>query len=108
LSGITGANQPPVPAISKPSSSYTWGSGVLVGFGGSATDVEDGSLAAAKLSWQIIWHDGASSTTIATFTGVSGGSFTAPSSTTGTLELILTAIDSNGASAHVSKIYNHR
>jgi len=106
--GSQPVNQPPVPSISKPGSSYTWGAGVIVGFGGSASDPEDGALAAAKLSWQVIWHDGASHTVIHSANGVSGGTFTAPSSLSGTVEVILTAIDSAGASSSVSRVYNHR
>lgn len=101
------ANQPPVPLISKPSTSYTWGTSVTVGFGGNASDPEDGALGAGSLSWQVVWHNGGD-TTIATFNGLSGGTFTAPNSQSGTIEVFLTATDSNGSSATVSQVYNHR
>jgi hypothetical protein len=86
---------------------------VIVGFGGSATDPEDGALGAASLSWEIILHNCASSlcatSTITTFTGVTGGSFTAPvGPTAGVIEIRLTAIDSGGLQATVFQNYLHR
>jgi hypothetical protein len=106
--GAQPVNQAPAPSISKPGSTYTWGAGVIVGFGGSATDPEDGALAASKLSWQVIWHNGASHTLIHSASGVSGGTFTAPGALSGTVEVILTATDSAGASSSVSRTYDHR
>ena len=78
-----------------------------MGFGGSASDPEDGALSSAKLSWKVVWHNGGD-TTIYTANGVSSGTFTAPGSLSGTIEIFLTATDSNGASSTVSQVYNHR
>jgi hypothetical protein len=79
---------------------------VIVGFGGSATDPEDGALSSSSLKWKVVWHNGGDST-IFTGTG-SGGTFTAPASLSGTIEIFLTATDSAGASSTVSQVYNHR
>ena len=44
---------PPVASISSPSSNLTWSVGDTITFGGSATDAEDGTEPAGRLSWTI-------------------------------------------------------
>jgi len=101
-----GGNQPPVPTITLPQSSLTWKVGDLINFAGQATDPEDGTLPASALSWQLLLHHCPSDCHIhylQTFTGVSSGSFNAPDhSYPSWLELVLTATDSQGATATTS------
>lgn len=93
------ANQPPVPTISSPTSSFNWKVGDTISFTGSGTDPEDGTLPATALRWDVtLYHCPTNCHThaIQSFTGVSSGSFAAadhdyPSY----LELKVTATDSN-------------
>jgi hypothetical protein len=101
------ANQPPVPVISAPASTLTWKVGDTIGFSGSASDPEDTTVPAARLSWTLnLQHcpsGGCHTHTIQTWTGVASGSFTAPDHEYPSyLTLRLTATDSAGASATAS------
>jgi glucose/arabinose dehydrogenase len=100
-------NQPPVPHIAAPASSFTWSVGDAVSFSGSATDLEDGNLPAAALSWAVVLDHCSESDChehpLQTFAGVASGSFTAPDHPYPShLELRLTATDSDGASVTTS------
>ena len=79
----------------------------MIQFSGSATDAQDGTIPATGLSWLLrIQHcpSNCHSHDIQTFSGVASGSFTAPDHDYPSyLELILTATDSNGASASVTR-----
>ena len=103
-----GGNNPPVPKIASPKSTLKWKVGDLINFSGSATDPEDGPLPASALGWQVLLHHCYTPTNchihyLQTFTGVSSGSFNAPDhSWPSYLELVLTATDSQGASATTS------
>jgi uncharacterized repeat protein (TIGR01451 family) len=106
---ITVDNTPPVPTIASPSSTLTWAVGDTIGFSGSASDAEDGSLAAAQLSWTIILHhcptdpNSCHTHTIQTFSAIASGSFTAPDHAYPSwLEIVLTATDSGGLRASTS------
>jgi glucose/arabinose dehydrogenase len=100
---INASNSAPVPTITSPLSSILWSVGQTLNFVGSAFDAEDGTLAASRLSWQLVLIHGNeinSSThehTIQTFAGVSSGSFITPDHESPSwLELRLTATDSVG------------
>jgi PKD repeat protein len=97
---ITVGNTPPTATINTPAAGTTWKVGDVINFSGSASDVQDGQLPASALSWQLIMHHCPSTChehTIQTFTGVAGGSFTAPDHEYPSyLELRLTAKDSGG------------
>ncbi|MGH9368701.1 MAG: PKD domain-containing protein, partial [Thermoanaerobaculia bacterium] len=103
---INVSNQPPVPKITAPLPTLTWKVGDVISFSGSATDPEDGTLAAAKLAWSLsIEHcpSNCHSHPVQDFAGVLGGSFTGqdheyPSH----LWLALTATDSSGLAATTS------
>jgi hypothetical protein len=98
-------NTAPVPTISSPSTDTTWRVGDVIGFSGSASDRQDGTLPPSALSWTLETvhcptvdtchtHPGE------TFDHVASGSFVAqnheyPSH----LRVNLTATDANGASA---------
>ena len=74
--------------------------GDVITFSGSATDAQDGTLPASALTWELILHHCPSNChahPLQTFTGVAGGSFTAPDHEYPSyLELRLTATDSGG------------
>jgi glucose/arabinose dehydrogenase len=97
---ITVGNTPPTATILSPPAGTTWKVGDVIGFSGSATDQQDGTLAASALSWALILHHCPSNChehTIQTYQGVAGGSFTAPDHEYPSyLELRLTATDSGG------------
>jgi glucose/arabinose dehydrogenase len=98
--------KPPVPVISTPSSSLTWKVGDTINFSGSATDPQDGTLAASKLSWTLIINHCPSTChqhIVGTINGVSSGSFIAPDHEyPSTLELQMTATNSWNISATTS------
>jgi glucose/arabinose dehydrogenase len=50
------SNRPPVPVISGPAAGALYSAGETVGYAGSATDPEDGTLGAAAFSWRIDFH----------------------------------------------------
>ncbi|HEY2798174.1 MAG TPA: PQQ-dependent sugar dehydrogenase, partial [Thermoanaerobaculia bacterium] len=88
-------NDPPVPVISTPAPSLTWQVGDTIAFSGSATDPEDGVLPPSALHWQVIIHGPSGDTVSQTFDGVDSGSFLAPDTESpATLEILLTAFDS--------------
>jgi glucose/arabinose dehydrogenase len=103
---ISPGNDPPVPTISSPSGSLTWKVGDPISFSGSASDAQDGALAAAALSWSLtILHCPSNCHThdIESWPGVAGASFSAPDHEFPShLVLTLTATDSGGLSASTS------
>jgi PKD repeat protein len=104
ISIVTDVNTAPSATISSPSASSRWKVGDTVNFSGSATDAEEGQLAAARLSWGLdLVHcaisnpDSCHTHHIQDFTGVASGSFTAPDHEYPShLRLTLTATDSQG------------
>jgi glucose/arabinose dehydrogenase len=105
---IAAGNNPPVPTISSPASTLTWKVGDPIAFSGSATDQEDGTEPASRLSWTIILHHCFTPTNchthiVQTFNGVASGTFNAPDHEYPCwLEIQLTATDSTGATATTS------
>jgi glucose/arabinose dehydrogenase len=105
---IAAGNNPPVPTISSPLSTFTWKVGDPINFSGSATDPEDGTEPASRLSWTMILHHCFTPTNchthiVQTFNGVASGTFNAPDHEYPCwLELQLTATDSTGATATTS------
>jgi PKD repeat protein len=97
---IAVGNTPPTPTIATPVAGTTWKVGDVISFSGSATDQQDGTLPASGLSWSLVLQHCPSNChqhTIRTFSGVAGGSFTAPDHEYPSyLELTLTATDSGG------------
>jgi len=49
-------NEPPVPSITAPAPESTYAAGDVVAIAGGATDLEDGALGSAALSWTIVFH----------------------------------------------------
>ena len=103
---ITPGNTPPVPIIDIPTSSLTWAVGDDLAFSGHASDNEDGTEPASRLSWSVILHHCPSNChehNIETISGVASGSFPAPDHDYPSfLELKLTATDEDGISASTS------
>jgi glucose/arabinose dehydrogenase len=100
-------NSPPVPTMTSPAAGLTTAVGDTVSLAGSATDAEDGAIPAASLTWQVtLFHCvGTSCHThpILTVTGATG-SFVAPDhSDDSYVRVQLTARDSAGATATVSR-----
>jgi PKD repeat protein len=80
---ITAGNSPPTAVIDTPSPTRTWTVGDTIGFSGHASDPQDGTLPATRLSWSLILHHCATATDCHThavqdFDGVASGSFSAP------------------------------
>ena len=103
---ITPGNSPPVPNISAPTGPMNWVVGQPIDFAGSATDAEDGTEPAWRLSWTLVIHHCPSDChthTIQTWPATDGGTFAAPDhGYPSYLELILTATDSGGLQASTS------
>ncbi len=99
-------NQPPIPSITTPASSFTWKVGDTISFSGQATDPDGGVLPASALNWVVLIHHCPSNChlhTYQTFSGVASGSFSAPDHEYPSyLEIQLTATDSLGLSATTS------
>jgi glucose/arabinose dehydrogenase/PKD repeat protein len=99
---ISAGNTAPTATIDSPSSTTTWKVGDNISFSGSATDQQDGSLAASSLTWSLIMHHCSSQSSchehqVQDFAGVASGSFVAPDHEYPSyLELRLTANDSGG------------
>jgi glucose/arabinose dehydrogenase len=102
------ANTPPTVSIETPVAATTWKVGDVIQFSGSATDPDDGPLAASALSWELVLHHCPSNChqhPLQTFSGVASGSFTTPDHEYPShLELRLTATDSGGASTTSSVV----
>ena len=104
---ITAGNTPPSVTMASPAAGTTWTVGDRISFAGTATDTQDGTLPASRLSWQLILQHCPSNChehLVQTFAGVSSGSFTAPDHEYPShLELRLTATDSGGLTSTVSR-----
>ncbi|HTK44158.1 MAG TPA: PQQ-dependent sugar dehydrogenase, partial [Patescibacteria group bacterium] len=104
---ISVANNPPTPVISTPVAGTTWKVGDLISFSGSATDPEDGTLPASALSWNLVLQHCPSNChthQVQSWSGVASGSFNAPDHDYPSyLELTLTATDSRGTTASVTR-----
>jgi hypothetical protein len=97
----------PQPQITTPVAGTTWRVGDTITFSGSATDPEDGTLPAGRLTWEaILQHCPADchAHALQQWSGTSGGSFSPPDHEYPSyVELRLTATDSSGRSATVSR-----
>lgn len=104
--GFASSNQAPVTAIQSPVNLSLYNGGQTITFNGSATDPEDGVLAASKLSWSITFLHAAQSQVIRTATGVSSGTFTIPkvgeNDPNQWYRITLTATDSGGLQSSTS------
>ena len=96
----------PPPALRPAGVPAFWSVGETIAFTGHAADAQDGTEPATRLSWQVIVHDchsGCRLQSLKTFAGATLGSFGAPGPAYPSyLEIVLTATDANGQSAHRS------
>ena len=98
----------------EPGASTRFAVGQSISLRGSATDREDGTLPSSRLSWTVLRRHGTH--THPWFGPVTGNSsaFTAPppedleATTNSSVEVILTATDSSGATASVSRVVQPR
>jgi glucose/arabinose dehydrogenase len=104
---INVGNTPPTPTISTPAASLTWSVGQSIAFSGSATDTQDGTLAASKFTWTLAVEHCPSNChehIIQTFKGVKSGTFGAPDHDYPSyIRLYLKVTDSGGLSTTVSR-----
>ncbi|MFN0244327.1 MAG: PQQ-dependent sugar dehydrogenase [Planctomycetota bacterium] len=101
--GISVGNAPSV-TIDSPPPGTTYHAGDTIAFSGSAQDVEDGTLAASALTWQVLLvHAGHTHPFYGPVTGISGGNITIPlrghDPGDTSYRIILSASDSDGLSA---------
>jgi len=107
---IVVGNRSPAAVIASPAHESEYSAGETISFSGSASDPEDGALAAARFSWTVVFHhDTHTHPFLGPITGVSSGQFTIPAagedSTDVFYRLHLTATDSGsplGAAAELS------
>ncbi|HSQ91036.1 MAG TPA: PKD domain-containing protein, partial [Nitrospiraceae bacterium] len=97
---IAAGNTPPTAIIDTPVTGTRWQVGQTVTFSGHATDLEQGTLSAASLSWAVnLLHCPSTCHThpVQTFPGVATGSFPAPDHEFPTqIEIVLTVTDAGG------------
>jgi glucose/arabinose dehydrogenase len=106
-------NTPPTPTITAPLASQQWSVEDLITFSGTATDAQDGTLSASRLSWSVILHHCQASAchqhSLESFAGTASGSFVAPDHQyPAHLELRLTATDSGGLQQATSVLLQPR
>ncbi len=107
---ISAGNSAPTATIATPLAGTTWKVGDTIAFSGSASDPDEGTLAATRLSWDLVlMHCPISPTDChehpnQTFAGVASGSFQAPDHEYPShLELRLTATDRFGLTGTTSR-----
>ena len=106
---VDAGNTPPSPSITSPSATAKFAVGQIVTLTGGASDAEDGSVPAARLTWEVLLHH--NTHTHPWLQPTSGNNLTiqAPApedlaaTTTSYLEIRLTATDSQGASSTVRR-----
>ena len=105
---VSSTNTPPVPVIATPSPQLTYAVGDAIPFSGGATDAQDGTVPASRLTWTLLIHHCTTPTTchihnVQQWVGVASGTLNAPDHDYPSyLELQLTATDSAGASTTTS------
>ena len=94
-------NTKPIATIQLPTSTTTYAGGIAISFSGSATDAEDGTLAATALSWQVNFHHDEHVHDGVPVSGIATGTFNVPDegevSANVWYRFILTATDAQGA-----------
>jgi hypothetical protein len=106
---IDAGNVPPTPSIASPSATAKFSVGQTITLTGSASDAEDGSIPATRLTWEVLLHHDAH--THPWLQPTSGNNLTiqAPApedlaaTTASYLEIRLTATDSQGARSTVRR-----
>jgi glucose/arabinose dehydrogenase len=103
---ISVGNTPPTVVIDTPAAGTTWKVGDTITFSGHATDPQEGTLAAAALTWSLVLQHCPSTChehPLQTWSGAASGSFVAPDHEYPSyLDLRLTATDSGSSSSTTS------
>jgi glucose/arabinose dehydrogenase len=103
-------NTPPVAVIESPSAGQGFAVGETIDLRATATDEQDGTLAPAALSWTVLRHHAAHTHPYLGPVAGNGESFDGPApedalaTTNSAVEVRLTATDSHGATATVSRM----
>jgi len=111
---IQAGNTAPVPVISLPAANATFRVGETLTLSGSASDAQDGALPASSLTWSVLRHHDTHSHPWLQPTSGNNLTVTAPppedlgAATNSYLEVLLTATDSAGLTATVSRIVTPR
>ncbi|HEY8559113.1 MAG TPA: PQQ-dependent sugar dehydrogenase [Pyrinomonadaceae bacterium] len=112
---IDAGNTAPVPVINAPTATQLFRVGETVTLNGAATDAQDGTLPANRLTWEVILHHNNDHThPFVPATAGNNITFTAPApedlpAAVGSfLEIRLTATDANGLSATVTRNFQPR
>jgi len=106
---VLSGDSPPEPQISGPAEGTRWSVGERVAFSGGATDPDEGTIPASRLTWALAMEHCDSPGSchehlIQTWEGVSSGSFTAPDHDYPSyLELRLSATDAEGVVRTVTR-----
>jgi glucose/arabinose dehydrogenase/PKD repeat protein len=101
---IGAGNDPPEAVIDTPTTALKWAVGDSISFSGKGTDLQDGTLPAANLSWSLVMRHCDTETdchshSLESFPKVASGAFTAPDHEFPShLELRLTVTDKGGLS----------
>ena len=110
---VTG-NAPPQPVIASPSATRRFAVGQTISLRGSAADREDGALPPSRLSWRVVRRHGSHTHRWFGPVAADAGAFTAPppeglaATANSSLEVRLTATDSNGATTTVTRTIRPR
>jgi glucose/arabinose dehydrogenase len=102
---IDAGNHPPAPSITSPSATARFFVGQMITLSGSATDVEDGTIPSAGLTWEVVLHHDTHTHPWLQPTSGNNLAIQAPApedlaaTTTSYLEIRLTATDSQGATS---------
>jgi glucose/arabinose dehydrogenase len=104
----TSVGKPPIPRIDLPEAGLTFRAGEEVSFAGSATDPEDGSVPASRLTWEIVFHhDTHTHPFVEPFSGAARGTFTpatrGETSANVWYRIHLTARDSDGNRTEITR-----
>ncbi len=106
---VRAGNLAPSATITAPTSAYLFNVGDVITLSATASDPEDGTLAASALSWRVLLHHDAHTHPLLPATTGNNVTFTAPApedlaaAITSYLEIILTVTDSGGASTVISQ-----
>jgi PKD repeat protein/glucose/arabinose dehydrogenase len=99
---ISVGNNAPTAIVDTPASTFTWRANQSISFTGHGTDPEDGTIPAARMSWEVVLRHCITPTDchshlVQTFSGVASGTFAAPDHEYPSfIELRLTVTDSGG------------
>ena len=109
---ISAGNTPPVPKISSPTTTARFTVGQTITLVGSASDAEEGTLPASRLSWTVILHHNTHTHPFVPPTAGNNVTFIAPApedltaTTASYLEIQLTATDTHGGSRTITQRFD--